>query len=179
MKKLLMILLLVGIGLTGCKPKNPEMKIADMKGYGILSDKFYELTMVESYELLTNGTGYIYYGFDKCPWCLELVPILDEITKEYDFSIYYVNVRPDGKDIRSFDDPTYTKVVELTKAFLELNEEGLPWLWVPQLFAAENGKVTAAHDGTYPGHDARVNKMNDEERAELKASLLTFFQLTK
>jgi len=175
-KKVIMILAVV-LMLGGCK----KDKRADMSAYGIDSDKFYAMTMKESYGFLTKGSGFVYYGFSTCPWCLELVPILDEITKEYNIDIYYVDVRPQGEETRSYDDPDCAAVIELTKEYLSLKETdpwaGLPWLYVPQMFAVENGKIVGAETGIYPGHIAPEGKMTAEEAAILKDTLLGFFGL--
>ena len=168
---ILAIVLLLG----GCK----TAKKADMSAYGIDSDKFYEMSMKDSYDFLTKGDGFIYYGFETCPWCLELLPILDEITKENNFNIYYVNVRPEGEDIRSYDDPDCARVIELTKEYLSIKENdpwaGKPWLYVPQMFAVKDGKIVAAETGIYPGHIAPDGKMTADEVATLTETLLVFF----
>jgi len=170
-----MTILVIALLLGGCTTN----KKADMSAYGIESDKFYEMTMKESYKFLTKGTGFIYYGFENCPWCIELVPILDEITKEHNIDIYYVNVRPEGEDIRSYDDPDCERVIELTKEYLSLKETdpwaGQPWLYVPQMFAVKDGKIIAAETGIYPGHIAPEGKMTEEEVRVLTETLLVFF----
>ena len=65
---------------------------------------YYYITDSEIEELFNNGTGVLYLGFPTCPWCRNIVSILNEAGEEYGIDkINYYNI----KTIRSsftFDD---------------------------------------------------------------------------
>ena len=159
--------------LVGCAYKPPKNSLADMSNYKIESKQFMDMSMKESYDFLTKGTGYIYFGFDTCPWCLEMIPVLQDLVVNK-YTVYYVNVRPEGEDIRKADNPDYQKVVSACKDFLESNPDGNPHIYVPQLFAVKNGEIVAAHLATVEGHDAPSRKMTAEEVEQLREILNDF-----
>ena len=180
MKKILAALLVLALlGACTTKPQDPPAEIADMSGYGINSENYYVLAMEDAYEFMGKETAYLYFGFDTCPWCLELVPLLDTIANEKNIHIYYVNVRPFGEDIRVAENADFQKVYELTKEFLDLNPEGNPHFYVPQLFAVQDGKIVGDHIGALPDHDSREAKMTAEEIQQLKDELLIFIDTIK
>ena len=54
-------------------------------------------------KIITNGTGVIYFGFPKCPWCRNAVPVLIDAAKEVGLDkIYYFNAL-EIRDIKSLD----------------------------------------------------------------------------
>lgn len=48
-------------------------------------------------KLTSKEAGIYYFGFPTCPWCLELLPILDDALVEENETAYVVNTR--GKNI--------------------------------------------------------------------------------
>ena len=179
MKKYIILIAMLTLLVACKKPPVVPVGIADMSGYGIKSEQFLIMSLEDSYELLTTGKGFIYYGFENCPWCKELIPILDVVAKEKNMEIYYVDVRPDGDEIRSFENEAYGKIVDFTKEYLDLNEKGEFWLYVPQLFAFNNGKIVASHKGTLPNHNAPERSMTEAERDLLKEILIEFYSSVK
>lgn len=138
-------------------------------------------------ELLTNGTGIIYFGFPDCPWCRSLLPVLIDASIQNSIKeIYYFN----PKDIRnsiSIDQKnnlvitkegseSYKKIVELLNPYLEdyiiKDSEGnnintnQKRLTVPMVVAIKNGKVLASHSGTLDEHNPK-NHLTDDERSKL------------
>lgn len=77
-------------------------------------------TMIENKE-----TFIVYFGFNTCPWCRSVIETLIEVSKKENINkIYYVNVRPNGEDIRDTitvkEDGTYEKAKEGTKGYNKL-----------------------------------------------------------
>lgn len=177
MKKLI-IMIILSLLLIGCSPKPLDIvtKVADMSAYNIESERFLEISFKDSNTVLTKGTGVVYYGFDTCPWCLALIPILDEVATSNSRNIYYVDTRPDGIDIRTDDNKDYMAVVELVKAYLLDDENGNPRLYVPQLFFVKDGKIISAHADTLPDHDARERALTEAEKQELSDLLDQMFK---
>lgn len=154
-----------------------EGEKADMSAYQDFMDTdhaFKEITMAQGNELLqSNKTFVLYYGFSTCPWCIEVLPILNDIAKENGMSIEYVNVRPDGtdsaNDIRVDTNPDYVKLVELTSEYLSENDEGAKRLYVPFVFFVKDGQIVATHEATFDEHDAHERKMTEDEVSRLTA----------
>ena len=179
MKKLL-IALMASLLLVACvKPPVKKGDIADMSDHGIKSEQFLVMTLEEAYDFLSKDTGYVYFGFSACPWCRDMIPLLDAIAKEEKGNVYYVDLRPAGVDIRVDDNEAYMKVVDLTKEFLSNDSDGKPRIFVPQLFAVKDGNIVFSHLGTVKSHDARERPMSDEETEELNNILKDFWRSIK
>ena len=61
-----------------------EIKIPEKNGINYInSDK--------AIEILSEGTGIIYFGFPECPWCRNVVVPLLEVSIEYNENVNYYN----------------------------------------------------------------------------------------
>ncbi|MEG1506987.1 MAG: hypothetical protein RR478_05785 [Bacilli bacterium] len=88
--------------------------------------------------ILKHGTGVVYLGFPECPWCGSYVKFLNEVAKEEGVSkIYYYNVLKDRKN----NTKEYQEIVKILDKNLQLNEEGKPRLYVPNVSFHIKGKV--------------------------------------
>lgn len=183
MKKLIVAVLAM-IVLVGCsaekdktekKNKNVcdiECEVADMSEYETMkeSDHVFKLaSFKQSNEMLKDEkfTGIIYYGYPACPWCVEAVPIMNEVAKKYDLTIYYVN----KKSQENIDNPEGEKEATkiLDKAYgLDKDDEDKPRLFVPEVVVVKDGEIVAHHMGTLDNHDATERKMNEDEIRILK-----------
>lgn len=167
--------------------KCEEGEKADMSAYKDFMDSdhvFRSITMQEGNELLeSDKTFVLYYGFSTCPWCIELLPILNDVAKENGYAVHYVNVRPEGTDssfdIRVDTNPDYVKLTEIVSDYLPVNDEGVKRLSVPFVFFVKDGKIVDTHIGTLDTHDAKERKMTDEEKAELTQIIQDDFQKMK
>ncbi len=111
-------------------------------------------------------------GFDACPWCIDLSPVLSAVVEEMGLNdlAYYFNTRPDGlkdNDYRYGEDPDYLKLYERLLPFLEDDKT----VYAPTVAFIKDGEVKGVHVGTLDGHDAHERDLNDEEIEELKAIL--------
>lgn len=115
--------------------------------YGITEDKVYVYrTLEEINKILKNGTGLVYLGFPKCPWCRRYVPIINEVAKEQGLDkIYYFNIKKDRED----NSKLYQKTVELLGDNLRYNNEGNRRIYAPLLITVKNGKVVMFDDTRY------------------------------
>lgn len=196
MRRIVMLVFMSVIVLTGCtqsiskKQDNHEIYAcdldcddADMSEYTTLQDKdhvFKEITFAFSDELLQEEkfSGIIYYGYPNCPWCNEAVPLMNEIAKKYDQSIFYVNKK--SQDSLDHPEEEEQAVALLSKEItLEKDEEGNPHLYVPEVVVIKNGKITSHHMGTVDGHDAHERVMNEEEINQLRVIYETMFVVLK
>mgnify|MGYP000901625091 CR=1 FL=1 len=95
----------------------------------------------EVLEKFESGSGLVFLGFQQCPWCQQLAPIVDEAAKAEGLDkIYYLDIR----HARETNDDTYKKLVEKLKPHLRTDENGQPRVYVPD--------VTALKDGHIVGH---------------------------
>ena len=92
----------------------------------------------EVLEKFESGSGLIFLGFQQCPWCQRLAPIVDEAAKaERLDKIYYLDIR----HARETNDATYKKLVEKLKPHLRTDENGQPRVYVPDVTALKDGRV--------------------------------------
>lgn len=181
MRKIILVLS-IALLLLACKPNRPPLKtgeVADMSGYKVDSDRFLVMTIEDAAKFVSEGTGYIYFGFESCPWCQQLIPYLDELAQTKDIEIYYVDLKPGGQDVRVPENKPYMKIVEVTAEYLELDDKGNPRLYVPHIFALKEGNIIFSHAGTVDSHPAPERKMTAEEVAELKVILEDFWKSLK
>ncbi len=193
MKKLMFVL--IAVLMIGCAPlpedQNPNDNSsnkshgcdvlsacgdekADMSAYENFMDSdhvFVSTTMSEALEAIENKQTFVLYaGFSTCPWCLEAMPILNEVAKEYDAAVSYINTRPDNtreSELRTFDNPEYVEFVEVMKDVLSENDEGQKHMYVPFVFFIKEGEIIAWHEDTFDEHDAHERKMTEEEMERL------------
>ena len=187
MKKLFIMLLV--LFMAGCSMTTPEPEPtpstgshgcsvvapcgdekADMSAYENFMDTdhvFVSATFEDALKAIENDQTFILYtGFSTCPWCLEAMPILNEVAKEFDATVSYINTRPDHtreSELRVSDNPDYVQFVEVMDAVLSTNEDGEKHLYVPFVFFIKEGELVAWHEDTFPEHDAHERTMTEDE----------------
>lgn len=99
----------------------------------------------EIIKILEGGTGIVYLGFPECPWCQAYVPMLNEVAKEEGVEkIYYFNIREDRQE----NSKDYQKIVKIVKNFLMKDDEGNERIFVPDIYAVQNGKILSHNNET-------------------------------
>ena len=173
MKKRLLVLLALLL-LQGCRKKivydQREGDLADMGWYQI-EDGSFCYADIEVFKSLFNDkkTTIVYIGYEDCPWCRELCPVLDEYLRKYEFRAYYY-------DIQIGDNGTAENLTEIEQLLLdklEKDEEGKPILYSPTIVYIQQGRVYELHEGTVNSHNARERQMTEREMERLR------FQLSK
>ena len=77
-------------------------------------NRFTYISGAQATELLQNGSGILFLGFEECPWCQGLAPLADEAAKAEDLSkINYLDIRA----ARETNDSDYQKLVEILKEY--------------------------------------------------------------
>lgn len=140
--------------------------------------------------ILKDGTGVIYFGFSKCPWCRSLVPSLTKVAEELNETIYYLDIL----DIRSsfeISEEKLNKIKDGSKNYYEIlklldNEleefyledtSGNKYdtlekrLYAPTLVAIKDGEVTSFHVGTVDTQESGYDKLTDDETKELEKTI--------
>lgn len=97
----------------------------------------------------------VFFGFPECKWCQAYVKLLNDIAKEYGVSeILYYNIKYD----RSKNTKFYIQVQELTKEYLQEDEEGIPRMYVPDVYFIKDRKIIGHNNDT-----SMISKMELEE----------------
>ena len=119
--------------------------------------------------LLTKKTGIYVFGFDTCPWCQELYPVLDDVLKNKKQEAWQVDTH--GKnftdknkgDLKQYivDNTSYDGVV------------------VPMIIFISDDGFTQYHVGTLDDHDATKETMSKNQQRYLKEllqNMLTIYE---
>ncbi|HFI0645122.1 TPA: transporter [Streptococcus suis] len=109
--------------------------------------------------------GIYYFGFAACPWCVELIPILDDALVTTNQKAYVVDTRSKG-----FTDTLRSRLKKVYENHHD-DELSVPFLVV----IAEDGSVQT-HVGTVENHDAHKEKLTDGQKKELKQLLVGMLQ---
>ncbi len=89
-------------------------------------------------DIFDHGTGVIFLGFPKCPWCQQLAPIVDAAAKEAKIDkIYYLDIRQARED----NDELYRKLLNILKPRLRKDKDGNPRIYLPDVSVVRKGKI--------------------------------------
>ena len=187
MKKILICLLAVVL-LAGCFNKTEGKKNAssdtltitnkvsltstkaDMKGYKWIRNDvadFQLITLKESLRMFEEGgTGILYYGYDECAWCNRAVPELNEVAKELNLTIYYIDASA------KVEKDDYKKLLEYIDPVLKVNSSGEKGFYVPAVIGVKNGKLVDYHvsllDSFELSKDDPNKQLSDAQKQELQ-----------
>lgn len=156
--------------LTMCTACAAETK-SDMSGYEGFTDEnhvFYDMTVSDAAGLMDQGKTFaVYFGFAKCPWCIDAVPVLNEEAKAAGMKVGYVDTRKDPSWQSNLDVDDYDLLTEKFGEYLEYDDDGIRHLYTPHVFFIKDGAVVYEHSGTADGHVAYEREMSPEELEEL------------
>ncbi|NBK97970.1 MAG: hypothetical protein EOM50_08120 [Erysipelotrichia bacterium] len=146
---------------------------ADMSEYETMQSEdhvFIEISFAKANELLEDKafTGIIYYGYPACPWCVEAVPLMNEVAKKHDLNIYYVNKKSQDSIDHPKEEEKAVAILDAAYGLDKDEESGKPHLYVPEVIVVKKGKIIAHNLGTINGHNAKEREMNDDEKRVLK-----------
>ena len=117
----------------------------------------------EVLKFLEDGTGILYFGYNTCPWCRNMVPVLIDSVVENDYDIiYYADSHK--LDISSIKDELFSKL----DSYLSVDEEGNKGLAVPDVYFVKDGIILGHHLGTVDSYTNPYVEMTDSEKQELK-----------
>lgn len=105
--------------------------------------------------------GIYYFGFPTCPWCQELLPVLNQQLYDNSFMAYSINVRASNFTKRDKK--------ELTEIFIKSTNEKSPS--VPFILAINKKGEIMTHVGTVPGNNAEVEKLTSSQTTKLKKEI--------
>lgn len=113
-------------------------------------------------DFLDNGTGVLYFGYNSCPWCRNIVPILIDASKKNKIdTIYYVDTHKLKNS--SIKDSLFQKL----DSYLEKDSEGKNVLAVPCVYFLKDGNIVKNHLGTIESYHDPYTPMTDSQKEEL------------
>ena len=144
---------------------NVPVDMTEYQGFTDTDHVYRRTTMKESFRLVDEGvTGILYFGYNTCPYCLKVVPILNDLAKKYGQMVYYIDVFNEQDTISDEDIDRY---LNMYVDFLE-KDEGEPVFYVPQVFVIVNGQVIDGHVGAVDSYDPSTQtKLTAEQEEEL------------
>jgi thiol-disulfide isomerase/thioredoxin len=137
--------------------------------------------------LFDNGTGVIYFGFPTCPWCRNLVPVLNEAVNNTSIEkVYYYNIKSIRSSI-SFDDNNklvnekgddfYYYLLDKLDSYLteytikDKNNKDYDTkekrLYAPTVVFVKEGKIIDVHEGTVDSQEDPYVVLDDKQKDEL------------
>lgn len=136
----------------------------------------------EVIELLSEGTGIIYFGFPECPWCRSMIVPFLEVTTAENEVVHYFNALS-IRDIKSLDDDgniktsqegteKYYKILDLlgdkASVYDGLNDESIKRLYFPTVVFVKNGEIVDIHVSTIDSQKDPYKKLSNKQIKELK-----------
>jgi len=141
--------------------RNPEPELSDAvrfkKEYPLVDEDnaFVYKNISEISDILENGTGIVFMGFPSCIWCQAYSVILHQAARDMGVSeIFYCDIKTDRENNSS----VYQRIVNILEEHLELNSEGKPRVYVPDL--------TVVKDGVIIGHDNESSTITDDTKPD-------------
>ena len=144
-------------------------------------------------EIINNGTGIIYLGFPRCPWCRNALPVLLDVAKDNEVeTIYYMNILnerdsyvvEDDKLVYATDEDGNEK--KGTEGYFDLLEAldehlteytisydgkkyktGEKRIYAPSIIFVRDGEVLGVHVSTVESQDNPKEGLTDEQYDEL------------
>lgn len=165
----------------------PEVTVGD-------NNPFVYASIDDIKELFDGGTGVIYFGFPNCPWCRNLVPVLNQAISQTSISkVYYFNILDIRSKITVNDDNTlnvtkgndfYYYLLEkldsnLTEYYVK-NSKGKEIdtkekrLYAPTVVFIKEGNVVGMHEGTVDSQEDPYVVLSDSQKEELMGILQNY-----
>ena len=172
-KHLLLLLLPLTLLVCGCAATPSIGSKADMTGYEGLTDKTDHVFIVSDANdfikrLDQKDTFVAYFGFNTCPWCNSMISILNDLGKEYNQEILYINTRPNKRVTANNQIDHYDELYSRIGEYWNIDPEtGDNYLFVPFVAFVKNGQVIVSHMGTVEGHIPDMMDLTQEHVAEL------------
>lgn len=120
--------------------RNDSSVAAFQKEYPLVAadTRFVPISGEDAVDIFKTGTAMIFLGFEECPWCQQLAPIVDEAAKDEGLdTVYYVDIR----QAREENDETYQQLVAVLEPRLRKDDDGQPRIYVPDVSTIKDGKI--------------------------------------
>lgn len=137
---------------------------------------FNPISFEEAINLFENKeSGIMYFGYSNCPWCIEAVPIMNEVAQNLGKEIYYVATRDSDRN-QLYTEEESEKILSYIGEYEDRDEEGNLHIYVPLVVVFEDGVCVSGNLGTVDSHDAHERKMTEEEIDQLTSIYQEMFK---
>lgn len=147
-----------------------DQKDSDLKEYSLLIDDnpaFKEITFESSIKFFTEGySGILYYGKVGCPWCERAVPILNDVAKDNNISIYYIDANKGMGETKREREENYKNLSKYISDSFQEDDNGKKGMFVPDVIAVKNGKMVAYHVSLVDDYDIHKDDQLSENQKE-------------
>ena len=147
-----------------------DQKDSDLKDYSLLADDnpaFKEITFESSIKFFTEGySGILYYGKVGCPWCERAVPILNDVAKDNNISIYYIDANKGMGETKREREESYKNLSKYISDSFQEDDNGKKGMFVPDVIAVKNGKMVAYHVSLVDDYDIHKDDQLSENQKE-------------
>lgn len=185
-KKFIFLLLTLSfLLLTSC---HSNLKDEFREEYPQLTDSnhLYEVVNADFVISLLTDTSNVNYqtqtilvlGFKACPWCQAVIPYINEVAKEENYSkVYYVDIKDMRDNEESFDHPKYLTIKEKLISVIDQEKNRIN---APTVVVLEKGQVLSFHLDTLPNHLLNENRilppLNSSQEEELRNIFREMFE---
>ena len=152
-----------------------DSKKADMHGYQYIRNEvadFREISSQEALRLINEkGSGFIYFGYKHCPFCIRAIPELNEAMKKTGVMVYYV----DTEKMKELEmNQLLAKFIPLLKTKGDHNDG----FYVPLVVAIKKGEPVDEHTALVDDFDLvdESSQLNDEQKKELQEIDINLFK---
>jgi len=143
---------------------------------------FVPINEEDALKLLESGTGVIIFEFPECPWCRNMMPVVNQAAKEMALDkLYTFNIREernqitlgDGGELEIVNEGTefYRKVLELlgesASVYDGLNDESIRRIYAPTVFVIVDGAVVSSHVSTVDSQTDPYTPLTEAQHQEL------------
>lgn len=166
MKKIILVLIIL---LAGCGNKNNDIKLFKEEFESLnnnnvavsIDDKYNVeyLSISGAVSFLENDTGILLLGISTDGMTRSIIETLLEVAYQNDLKLVYYSPSSLIED----DTETLASMLGILDEYLQLNEDGVKMLAVPDVYFIKEGKIIGHHYGTL---EDKIN-LSSEEKEEL------------
>ena len=109
-------------------------------------------------------TFIVYFGYEDCPWCNCVVPILHEVSIEKDMPVYYMDF---NNSVNKENVSGMKQISELCGNDQQGLKEGQFAFFFPTVLYIKQGEVYKVHVGTVSGHNGFVDPLTEKQKERL------------
>ncbi|MCI8467459.1 MAG: hypothetical protein HFI08_04645 [Bacilli bacterium] len=142
----ILIVAFIFLGTRNYTVKEVEDAILFSKEYRNIShdNHFQVLSSYETLNLLERGTGLLFFGFSENEWSSAIAELLDQVSREMDYSVAYYNFLED----RNKKHDNYQGIVREVDQYLVLDDLKKMDLHAPLVVGVIKGNVVFFDDET-------------------------------
>ena len=117
----------------------------------------------EVLDLVTSGTGIIYFGRPTCPWCRNIIPVLAKVANTNNMVINYYN----PGEVSADESYMYVSIKNKLSDYLRSNENGEKAFYLPDVYFIKDGNVIGHKLGSLASQTDAYIPLTDEQVKEL------------